>query len=97
MRQPRTSTSDATRNPIAPLPDYETRGREDRYVDAYFGREYEAPPGTWPEGPTEVIIRSYQMVLRQSPHLGGIRELLDKDPELLAFALGVLFRFEPPE
>ena len=43
----------------------------------------------------EVITRTYQMMFTERQRLGGIGELLDNDPELLEFALGVLFRFEP--
>lgn len=77
---------------MLPLGDYPGAiGREARYVDQYLGREYiPASPGGWPEGPLEVITRTYEIVLR------GVGGLLGQDPELLDFAFGVLFRYDPP-
>ena len=72
------------------------KGPGGRYIDPYFGTEY--PSGSWPEGPLEVITRTYQTVFRE---IGGprapktVRTLMEKDPELLDFALGALFRYDP--
>ena len=44
----------------------------------------------------EVITRTFEMVLRGS-EAGNVKTLLDKDPEMLDFALGVLFRYDPPD
>ena len=56
-----------------------------------FGREYPGPG--WPEGPIEVMTRTYEMVFTDA--LGGVGQLMKRDPELLEFALGALFRFDP--
>ena len=87
----RTTRPDGTRDPIGPLRGYRSTGREDDYVDPYFGREYPGPG--WPDGPMEVMTRTYEMVFTST--LGGVRKLIQKDPELLDFALGALFRFDP--
>ena len=84
-----------TRDPILPFEGYSVKGREDRYIDPYFGTEY--PSGSWPEGPLEVMTRTYETVFSeigpQSPRT--VASLLDKDPELLDFALGSAVRYDP--
>ena len=93
----RTTRPDGTtRDPIAPLPGYPgAQGREDRYVDAYFGAEYPGP--AWPSGPMEAITRTYQLVfgeMGQYPKM-TVRTLRHRDPEILDFAIGLLFRYDP--
>ena len=90
----RTTRPDGTRNPVTQLPGYQegTRGRADGYIDPYFGAEY-AGPG-WPEGPLEVMTRTYE-TLFAGPIDEGLGRLMQRDPELLEFALGALFRYDP--
>ena len=99
LHRRRTTAPDGTRDPIRPLRGYGREGREDRYVDAYFGTEYRPPtPGGWPDGPGEVITRTFQVLFHSiSPwgRLVDMETLLNDDPELLDFALGLLFRFDP--
>ena len=47
-------------DPIGPLTGYFSTGREDLYIDTYFGREYPGPG--WPEGPLEIMTRTYETV-----------------------------------
>ena len=64
-------------------------------MDQYFGREYgTGTPGEWPEGPMEIITRTYETMFRFST-AGNVVKLAKRDPELLEFALGLLFRFDP--
>ena len=92
----RTTRPDGSRDPVLPLKGYQDPGREDRYIDGYFGREYPGPG--WPDGPLEVMTRTYETIF--SPGMGrGTRDigrLMEDDPELLDFALGALFRYDPP-
>ena len=39
------------------------------------------------------MTRTYEMVFTDA--LGGVGQLMKRDPELLEFALGALFRFDP--
>ena len=97
MHVRRTTRPDGDRDPILPLRNYPgVKGREDRYIDAYFGTEYSERP--WPEGPMEVITRTYQAVFTGigSGHTKKtVQTLMKDDPELLNFALGALFRYDP--
>ncbi len=90
----RTTRPDGTtRDPIVPLPGYPgVEGREDRYADAYFGTEYPGPD--WPSGPMEVMTRTCEMVFRATG-AKGVATLMKHDPEILDFALGLLFRYDP--
>ena len=94
----RTTRPDGSRDPMQTLQGYKVPGREDRYIDRYFGREYPASGGS-PGGPREVITRTYQVLFHSigkgqtKMSMGTLR---DKDPELLDFALGTLFRYDPP-
>ena len=92
----RTTRPDGSRDPVLPLEGYRgSPGRKDRYIDGYFGREYPGPG--WPSGPLEVMTRTYETIF--SPAVGGsprtVRALMDNDPELLDFAIGALFRYDP--
>ena len=65
LHRRRTTDAAGARDPIVVLSDYQksgVRGRPDRYVDQYFGREY-AGPGRL-SGPMEVITRALQFALR---------------------------------
>ena len=89
----RTTRPNGTRDPVAPLKGYEpATGRADGYIDPYFGAEYEGPG--WPEGPLEVMTRTYETIFT-GPWSKGVGKLMEKDPELLEFALGALFRYDP--
>ena len=88
----RTTRPDGTRDPIEPLTGYTGVGREDQYIDAYFGREYSDP--VWPEGPLEVMTRTYETIFTGAAK-NGVWRLMENDPEILDFALGALFRFDP--
>ena len=92
MHVRRTTRPDGARAPILPLKPYKTNGREDRYIDPYFGTEYPGP--NWPAGPLEVMTRTYETVLEITPSR-NVYTLMQNDPELLDFALGALFRYDP--
>ena len=94
----RTTRPDGSRDPMKILPLYGEDGREDQYIDQYFGREYPAA-ATSPGGPREVITRTYQVLFHSigkgqaKKTVGAMRQ---DDPELLDFAVGALFRYDPP-
>lgn len=97
MHRRRTTRPDGERDPVLQLEGYREGlvGREDRYVDPYFGAEYQAEAGEWPEGPMEVMTSTFQMVFARRGWVGGLERLLADNPELLDFAVGLLFRFDP--
>ena len=77
-------------DPVAKLRDYpDYTGRDDQYIDGYFGREY---PG---EGPLEVITRTYEFLF--TPFYGRERlgDMLKDDPGLADLAIGALMRYDP--
>ena len=78
-------------DPIVGLPGYESRkdvkGRPDKYLGSYFGREY-------PDGTRELATMSVQTLLHDS-YYGGARKFMKKDPEMLDLVLGLLLRFDP--
>lgn len=63
--------------------------REDDYVHAYFGREYDAGPGH----ALEVITMAFQSVMGHDDWRR--RQMLARDPELVDLVLGALFRYDP--
>ena len=53
------------------------------------------PPGPdWPSGPMEVMTRTCERVFRATGD-GTVADLMTDDPEILDFALGLLFRYDP--
>ena len=92
------------------LPTYGWSGRRDRYVDSYFGVEYEWVEGLTPDmrarvapnGPAlEVITRAMQTLFHPLRDPTGrefelLPDLIDRDPEMLHLTLGLLFRYDPP-
>ena len=94
----RTTRPNGTRDPVTLLGrEYgPATGRADGYIDPYFGREYPADPATggWPEGPMEVMTRTYETIFT-GPWSKGVGRLMRDDPELLELALGALFRYDP--
>ena len=78
-------------DPILQLRDYEPGvvGREDQYIDPYFGREY----GDY--GPLEVITRSYQIMFAPIRGEEKLGKFLLKDPRLVDLAIGALMRYDP--
>ena len=91
------------------LPTYGWSGRRDRYVDSYFGVEYEWVEKLTPDmrdkvapnGPAlEVITRAMQTLFHplRDPtrrEFEKLPDLIDKDPEMLHLTLGLLFRYDP--
>ena len=78
-------------DPVTALRGYRgMRGREDWYIDAYFGREYGGENGA-----IEVITRGYQILF--SPLYGRERlgDMARDDPEMLDLLLGALFHYNP--
>ena len=67
------------------------RGREDQYIDAYFGREY--PDADQPA--REVIMRTHQILFHSLYGKERLGKLVRDAPELLDLALGVLFSYNP--
>ena len=69
------------------------RTLKDKYVDAYFGKEYS------PGGALEVMSMSFQGLLTgytgYNPNNSLIRDMLRKDPEIINLALGLLFTYAP--
>ena len=63
-------------------------GRKDKYIEPYTGREYG-------DAPKEVITMGVQMTLRRVHGKDYLRDLVEKDPELLDFVLGTLFHYDP--
>jgi len=92
----------------ASLGGYGGLGRKDEYIDAYFGREYDATNlkklGYDTGRPAlEVITRAFQITFHQITRTrpDGTTETLDiaslahDDPELMDLVLGVLFHYNP--
>ena len=67
------------------------RGREDQYIDAYFGREY--PDADQPA--REVITRTHQILFHSLYGKERLGKLVRDAPELLDLALGALFSYNP--
>ena len=64
--------------------------RRDGYYDAYQGKEY---PGF---GPLEVLTMALQPLLgSDEKSLTMLKEMMERDPEMLEFALGMLFYWRP--
>ena len=77
------------------------RGRKDRYIRKYQGREYGAR-GNIDGDPQEVITMTYEYIWRthywqpgDRGYWGGDFKLLENDPEMLDLALGALFKYDP--
>ena len=95
LHRRRTTKPDGTRDPILPFTEYARgEGREDQYVDEYFGREY---PGT-EYSALEVMTCAFQMLFHKLPGGRGadLDDLVRRDPELLDLVLGLLFHYDPP-
>ena len=76
-------------DPVRPLKGYEgDTGREDQYIDAYFGKEYDGKP-------LEVITRTMQLMLSPWGEGEWLPVLLRKDPGLVDLAIGALMRYDP--
>ncbi|MBC6406279.1 MAG: hypothetical protein GDA41_11280, partial [Rhodospirillales bacterium] len=95
LHRRRTTKPDGTRDPILPFTEYARgEGREDQYVDEYFGREY---PGL-EYSALEVMTCAFQMLFYKLPGDRGadLDDLVRRDPELLDLVLGLLFHYDPP-
>lgn len=67
------------------------RGRRDHYYNPYQGREYGGPAGA-----LEVLTMALQPLLGSDIRaLEMLRDMIHRDPEMLEFALGVLFYWRP--
>jgi len=94
LHRRRTTEPDGTREPILPLTGYlKSKGRKDRYVDGYFGREYGPEHSAF-----EVMTRAFQILFHKLPGDEGadLQDLVRDDPEMLDLVLGLLFHYDPP-
>lgn len=66
--------------------------RKDRYVDSYFGKEYEKSNYLGRSGAIEVMTKTFQAIFVDSKDLS---RMLKKDNELLALAIALLIGFSP--
>jgi len=97
------TTHEDRRHPLMPLGGYGAWGREDKYIDRYFGREY--PPqmleavGYDPRRPAlEVMTRSFQVLFHRLPRIDkkvDLDDLVRQNPSTLDVALGLLFHYDP--
>ena len=78
------------------------RGRKDKYVEKYQGREYGASGRHGSGDPREVITMAYNYIWQTHDRVpgdggywGGKYKLLENDPEMLDLALGALFKYDP--
>ena len=87
-------------DPILPLTNYSSRslGREDDYVDAYFGREYSSK--RFRHRPArEVATRAFQLLfhrLERRKDQVDLDRYLRRDPEMVDLIIGMLFHYDPP-
>ncbi len=85
-------------DPVLPLTHYGGKGREDDYVDDYFGREYDH--NSVKHRPAlEVVTRAFQMLfhpLKRSKDQVDLDKYLHRDPEMVDLVIGMLFHYDPP-
>ena len=81
-----------------PVTHYGGRGREDDYVDDYFGREYDH--NSVKHRPAlAVVTRAFQMLFHRFDGPDGPIDLdkyLRDDPEMVDLVIGMLFHYDPP-
>ena len=77
-------------DPVLQLKDYEEGvvGRKDKYIDAYFGREYDGRP-------MEVIASAYEYLFARAYGTDQLGDFLRDDPGLVDLAIGALMRYDP--
>lgn len=81
---------------LGPLPRYGSLGKPDKYIDEYFGREYEDGGANPNGGALEVITRAYQAILGDDMKANEwFVQMLSKDRAMLKLALGALFHYTP--
>ena len=68
------------------------RGRRDKYIDAYAGKEYATQKG---RRALEVITMGIQQTFYRVHGTEYLRDLVRDDPEMLDLILGALFRYDP--
>ena len=77
---------------------YGGRGREDDYVDDYFGREYDHN-AVKHRPALEVVTRAFQLLFHRFDGPNGpidIDDYLRRDPEMVDLVIGMLFHYVPP-
>ena len=83
---------------MLPLTHYGGKGREDDYVDDYFGREYDH--NSVKHRPAlEVVTRAFQVLFHRFDGPDGPIDLdryLRDDPEMVDLVIGMLFHYDPP-
>ena len=65
-------------------------GRRDKYIEAYFGREY-----TESDKPREVITMAVQILFHPLHGEERLTQLARHDPEMLDLVIGMLYHFDP--
>ncbi|MBC6405781.1 MAG: hypothetical protein GDA41_08685 [Rhodospirillales bacterium] len=102
LHRRRTARPDGTRDPVTRFGRHDSTGRKGRYVDEYFGREYDRTLlqdlGYDPNFPAlEVMPRAFQLLFHKLPGKDGIdlHHLASDDPEMLDLMLGLLFHYDP--
>ena len=76
-------------DPVRPLFGYKgDTGRKDKYIDPYFGKEYDGKP-------LEVITRTMQLMLSPWGEGEWLPVFLRDDPGLVDLAIGALMRYDP--
>ena len=85
-------------DPALPLKGYGGKGREDDYVDDYFGREYDH--NSVKHRPAlEVVTRAFQLLfhpLKRKKDQVDLDKYLRRDPEMVDLVIGMLFHYDPP-
>ena len=85
-------------DPVLSLTNYGGRGREDNYVDDYFGREYDH--NSVKHRPAiEVVTRAFQLLfhrLKKKKDQVDLDDYLRDDPEMVDLVIGMLFHYDPP-
>ena len=85
-------------DPVLPLTNYGGTGREDNYVDDYFGCEYDHN-SVKHRPPLEVATRAFQLLFHRFDGPNGPIDLdryLRRDPEMVDLVIGMLFHYDPP-
>ena len=85
-------------DPVLPLRNYGGRGREDNYVDDYFGPEYDHN-AVKHRPAIEVVTRAFQMLFHRFDGPNGpidIDDYLRRDPKMVDLVIGMLFHYDPP-
>jgi len=67
--------------------------REDKYVDAYFGKEYADLGDGNPSGALEIMTMTFEALLGDDPQM--LQRLLHRDRELVELGTGLLFHYRP--